>query len=484
MAATGRTVSFAPAMATIKTSVTELPESRVRVEAEVPAEEVERRLQQTARVLGRQMKLPGFRKGKVPSPMVLQRVGRAAVLDETVRDSLPGWYLNAIEEAGVAPVGDPQLDLSELPGEGQPLHFSIEIGVRPRAALGEYRGLEVGRREPDVADEAVDAELERLRDRLARLEAVEAPAQEGDFVVVDYTGTVEGEAIDGGEVRDELVELGTGALAPEMEQALVGASAGDTRQVEVAFPADHRSPQLAAKTGAFEVSVKEVKRKQLPDLDDDFAADAAGFDTLAEMREDVRSKLEQADQSAIEDEFREAALDAAVAASQVDVPEPLVDARAKEMWHQLAQTLQRQNIAPQMYLQISGKTEEQVIEEARPDAERALRREAVLAAVVEAEAIEPSQDELLAALEHSAEHENTTPAKLLARLREAGRLDALRRDLAVRQAVDLLASEAKPIAAEQAEAREKLWTPDKKEPSEGSEQPAETRPGELWTPGS
>lgn len=468
----------------MKTSVTELPESRVRVEAEVSAEEVERRLQQTARVLGRQMKLPGFRKGKVPPPMVLQRVGRAAVLDETVRDSLPGWYVDAIEEAGVVPVGDPQLDLTELPGEGQPLYFSIEIGVRPRAQLGEYRGLEVGRREPAVPDEAVDAELERLRDRFARLETVDGPAGEGDYVVIDYTGAVEGEPIEGGEARDGLVELGTGSLAPEMEQALVGASAGDARTVEVAFPGDHRSTQLAGKTGSFEVAVKEVKRKQLPDLDDDFAADAAGFDTLDELRHDVRSKLEQADRSAIDEEFREAAVDAAVAQARVDVPEPLVDARAREMWQQLAQTLQRQNIPPQTYLQISGKTEEQVIEEARPDAERALRREAVLAAVVEAEGIEPAEEDLLAALEHSAEHENTTPAKLLSRLREAGRLDALRRDLAVRQAVDLLVSEAKPIAAERAEARERLWTPDKEEPDKSSGPPAEARRGELWTPGS
>lgn len=471
-------------MATVKTSVTELPESRVRVEAEVPPEEVERRLQQTVRVLGRELKLPGFRKGKVPPPMVLQRVGRATVLDETVRDSLPAWYGEAIVEAGVVPVGDPHLNLSGLPGEGEPLRFSIEIGVRPRAQLGDYRGLEVGRREPRVEDEAVDAEVDRLRERLARLDTVDEQAGEGDFVVVDYAGTADGEPVAGGEARDELIELGTGTLAPEMEQALVGAAAGDTRQVEVSFPPDHPSPQLAGKTAAFEVSVKEVKRKQLPELDDDFAVDAAGFDTLEELRADVRTKMEEADRGAIENEFREAAVDAAVAAARIDVPAPLVEARAKEMWQQLAETLQRQSIAPEMYLRISNKTEEQVVEEARPEAEQALRREAVLAAVVEGEGIEPSEDELLAALEHSAEHEKTTPAKLLERLRQAGRLDALRRDLAVRKAVDLLAGEAKAIPAEQAEARERLWTPGKGEPEEAPDEAAAPPPGQLWTPGS
>src|SRR2546421_5280691 len=157
-------------MATVKTNVTELPESRVRVEAEVPAAEVERRIEQTARTLGRQLKIPGFRKGKVPPPVVVRRVGRETVLDETVRGSLGSWYVDAIDAAGIEPVGDPDLDLGDLPREGQPLTFSIEIGVRPKATLGDYKGLEVGRREPSVPDEAVDQQVEGLRERLGRLE--------------------------------------------------------------------------------------------------------------------------------------------------------------------------------------------------------------------------------------------------------------------------------------------------------------------------
>src|SRR5437763_39428 len=172
-----------PMASSVKTNVTELPESRVRVQAEVAADEVERRMQQTARALGREMKIPGFRKGKVPPPVVLRRGGRGAVLDETLRSSLGAWYIDAIDAAGIAPIGDPDVALGDLPGEGEALTFSIEIGVRPTAELGEYRALEVGRREPEVDDEAVESEGAALRERLARLETAERPAGKGDFVV-------------------------------------------------------------------------------------------------------------------------------------------------------------------------------------------------------------------------------------------------------------------------------------------------------------
>jgi trigger factor len=468
----------------VKSSVTELPESRVRVDAEVAPDEVERRLQQTAKALGREMKIPGFRKGKVPPPIVLRRVGRQAVLDETLRSSLGAWYVDAIDAAGIAPVGDPEVALGDLPGEGEALTFSIEIGVRPTAELGEYRGLEVGRREPEIDEEAVESEMEGLRERLARLEAADRPAQKGDFVVVDYVGTIDGEPFEGGEARDQLIELGSGRLIPGFEEQLEGAAAGEERTVEVTFPDDYGAEHLASKTAHFAVTVKEVKAKELPELDDDFASDAAGFDSLDELREDIRRRLGEADESQVEAEFREGAVDAAAANARVEVPERLIEARAGELWERLSTTLARQGISREAYLRISGKTEEEIVTEARPDAERALRREAVLAAIVEAEGIEPAEEELREALEHSAEHENTTPEKLLERLEQAGRLDALRADLATRKAVDLLAESATPIEAERAKAREKLWKPgDAEEAAGAAEAPAE-QPGKLWTPGS
>src|SRR5919106_5190237 len=195
------------AVPSISTSVTELPESRVRVEAEVPPAEVSKRVDAAARALGRSMRVPGFRPGKAPAPVVIKRIGRDAVLDEAVRDSIGAWYSAAIDDAAIVPVGEPQLDMGELPGHGQPLTFSIEIGVRPEAKLGEYKGLEVGKRDPEASDEAVAAEIERLRDRSGRLETVERPAAEGDFVVMDYKGSIDGVAFAGGEGRDQMIEL-------------------------------------------------------------------------------------------------------------------------------------------------------------------------------------------------------------------------------------------------------------------------------------
>jgi trigger factor len=469
----------------VKTNVTELPDSRVRVEAEVPADEVERRIAETARTLGRQLKIPGFRKGKVPPPVIVKRIGRETVLDETVRGALGRWYVDAIDAAGIEPVGDPQLDLGDLPGEGQPLTFSIEIGVRPQATLGEYKGLEVGRREPHVPDEALDEQVEALRERLARLETApeDHAAEEGDFVVVDLVGTVDGEPVEGGEARDELVEVGAGRLAEELESTIAGMKAGETRSVEVPFPEDHGSEQLRGRTATFELTAKEVKRKELPELDDDFAADAAGFDSLEELRADVREKLQEQEERAIEADFREAVVDAAAAGAEVEVPPALVEARARELWDQMTHALSHRGIDKDTYLRISGKGEEEVLEEAKPDAERALRREAVLAAVVEAEGIEPTEEELLAAVGQSAEREGVAPEKLLERLRERNRLEPLRRDLAARKAVDLLAEQATAISVEQAQARDKLWTPEKEAAETGATAGADA-PGKLWTPGS
>jgi trigger factor len=460
--------------ATLKTTVTELPDSRVRVQAEVPAEEIERRVEQAARQLGRQMRVPGFRKGKVPPPVVIRRLGREAVLDEAVRSSLGSWYVDAIDEAGITPVGEPNLDLGELPAQGQPLEFSIEIGVRPKATLKDYKGLEVGRREPQVDDEAVQQQLEALRERFATLETVERPAEKGDHVVIDYVGKTDGVPFEGGEGRDQLLELGSGRLIPGFEEQLVGAGAGDERQVEVTFPEDYPG-ELAGKSATFDVTVSEVKAKRLPELDDDFAGEASEFDTLDELRDDIGKGLLEADERAIEREFREAVVDAAASEASIEIPEQLVHARAHELLEQTLSALARQGISKEAYLQIAGKDEETLAHEAEPEAGKALRREAVLEAVVEAEQIEPTDEQLLEELGPAAERANTTPEELLERVRKNGQLDRLRRDVAEQQAVELLVSEAKAISVEQAKARDKLWTPGKEGP-EGA--------GQLWTPGS
>jgi trigger factor len=429
----------------ITTSVTELPESRVRVEAEVPAAEVEKRIEQAARSLARSIRVPGFRAGKAPAPVVIKRVGREAVLDEAVRDSIGAWYSAAIDSAAIVPVGEPELDLGELPAAGQPLTFSIEIGVRPEATLGDYKGLDVEKGDAAASDEAVEAEVERLRERSGRLETVEREAGDGDFVVMDYTGTLAGEAFAGGEGRDQMIELGSGRLVPGFEEQLTGAKAGDERTVKVTFPDDYGAAELAGQEAEFAVTVKEVKAKELPELNDDLAAEA-GFDTLDELRDDIRERLSEAESGRVEAEFREAALDAAVANATVEVPEPLVEARSRELWDQMLHSLSHQGISKEMYLQISGRSEEDIVAEGKVDAERQLKREAVLAAVVAAESIEPSEDEVLAALEEAAPQERTSAKKLLERMKSANRLDTFKADLAQRKALDVLTESAKPTA--------------------------------------
>jgi trigger factor len=465
--------------APVKTNVTELPESRVRVEAEVASEEVERRLQQAARSLGRELRIPGFRKGKVPPPVVIRRLGRETVLDEALRSSLGNWYVDAIDASGIAPVGEPNLDVGELPEQGQPLSFSIEIGVRPRAQLGEYKGLEVGRREPAVDDAAIDAEIERLRERLATLDTVDRPAENGDHVVIDYLGKLDGEPFPGGEGRDQLIELGSGRLIPGFEEQLVGVKAGEERELKVTFPEDYAEP-LAGQDATFEVKVSEVKAKRLPELDDEFASEAAGLETLQELRDDIAGRLRGADEHEIEHEFERAVVDAAVARAQLDIPGQLVHARAHEMLQETLTALARQGISKETYLQIAGKSEEEIAHEAEPEAEQALRRDAVIAAVVEAEGIQPGDEELLEVIAPTAERGKTKPEKLLDQLRSAGRLERLRQDVAARQAVELMVKEAKPISVEQAKARNLIWTPGKEQDGEG----AGSSPPQLWTPGS
>ncbi|HEU4977236.1 MAG TPA: trigger factor [Baekduia sp.] len=441
----------------VKTTVEELPESRVRVEAEVPPQEVQRRLNEAAGRMGRDLRMPGFRRGKVPAPVVIQRIGREAVLDEAVRSALGQWYTDAVDAAGIHPVGQPEVDLGDLPAEGQPLTFTIEIGVRPTATLGDISAFEAPRREPKVDDAAIDEQLEQLRQQLGRLETVERAAEDGDFVVIDFKGSIESSDPDhpgerdyfaGGEGRDQLLELGSGQFIPGFEEQLAGLSAGDEKVVEVTFPEEYPgAPHLAGQPAQFEVTVNEVKAKQLPELDDDFATEAGGFDSLAELREDIATRMRESEERQIEAEFREAALDAVVEAATVEVPDSLVDARAQELWDQMLHSLSHRGITKDAYLRIAQKNEDELLEEARPDAERALRREAVLAAVVEAESIEPSEGDILDALQQTALQQGTTPEKLRKQLERNGRLDEVKEDLAQRRAVELLAERATPVAA-------------------------------------
>jgi trigger factor len=410
-------------MRPMQTTLTELPDSRVSVEVEVPAKDVERATSRAARAMAKEMRMPGFRQGKAPPSLVIQRLGFEPVLQEAIREALPEWYERALLDTRVSTIGDPSIEMVFTPDEeGEPLTFKFEVGVRPPAKLGEYRGLEVGRKEEEVPDDVVDREIERLREGFARLEPVEREAAEGDSLLVDFEGLIDGSAFEGGKAEDYLLALGSGQLIEGFEEQLAGANAGEERRVEVSFPDDYQAEHLAGKDAVFNVTVKEVREKVLPELDDDFAADASEFETLEELRADIGEKVGEALDSRAEEDFRIAAIDAAVDAATVDVPASLVTARATERWERMERQLAQRGMDPNAFLQMQGKTRQ----------------------------------------------------KLLERLRENGRDAMVIEDIRARKAIELVAEAAVPIPLEQAEAREQIWTPEKEREKAGG----------LWTPDS
>src|SRR6201992_821522 len=254
----------------MQTTLKELPDSRVEVQAEVAAEDVQKAANRTARAMARELRLPGFRKGKAPPNLVIQRMGFPAVLSETIREALPEWYEAALLDAGITPIGDPDIDIVTTPeAEGEPLTFKFEVGVRPVAQLGEYKGLEVGRADKEVDEAIIDTEVDRIREGFARLEPVERDAKEGDSVLIDFEGFVDDQPFQGGKSDDYLLALGSNQLIDNFEDQLVGAKPGEDVEVNVTFPEEYPGePKLAGKPAVFKVKVKEVREKQPPELDD------------------------------------------------------------------------------------------------------------------------------------------------------------------------------------------------------------------------
>jgi trigger factor len=369
--------------------------------------------------------------------VVIRRLGRETLLDETVKERIASWYTAAIGEAGIAPIGEPDISLGDLPGAGEPLRFTIEIGVRPKATLGEWRGLEVPRRAAVVDEEEVDRQLEQMRERNARLENHPGRmARMGDFVVMDYEGVMDGEALGDGTARGQVLELGSGRLIAGFEDGLLGAVAGEERTLNLTFPENYGKADLAGKPVEFRVTVKDVKAKVLPELDDDFASTAAGFDTLEELREDVRAQVLAQDERLAERDYREAVLDAVVDRSEVEVPEGLVKARAKEAWEHALRSLAEKGISKENYLKIDQRPEEEIIE---------------AIALVEAEGIEATEEELLEALADHVEPDQAgklpDTKKLLATLRKNGRIAELSENITARKAVDVIAAATTAVPA-------------------------------------
>jgi trigger factor len=462
----------------MKTQVEELPDNRVRLVVEVPAGDVDHALDHALTDLGRGVRVPGFRKGKAPKPILIQRLGRAAVIQEALDGHLGSWYSRAVAVSGIDPVDRPTIDWEDEPSEGAPFNFSAEVEVKPPPEVSGYKGLEVQRDEPPVPTEAIDAELERLRLSVAQLNPVEREARPGDFVVIDFTGSLDGTEFEGGKGTDYGIELGSGRLVADLERGLEGMRTGESREIDVTFPDDYPAENLAGRTAQFAVTVKDVKERLLPELDDEFARQASEFDTLAELREDITRRITEAVEAETQMRFRGMALDALAGNLTSEVPATFVQSRMQEMARGMADTLRSRGFTLQDYLQATGQSGEQVIEAMRPQAEDAVRKDLVLEAVANAENIEVSDERLEEWVREQAANSGEDADGAVERLLgDPATRTALRTDLRLQKALDVVVENAKPITAEQAQARAALWTPEK----ESAEKP-ETQM--IWTPGS
>jgi trigger factor len=449
----------------VKTNVEELADSKVRLEVEVPEESVQHAFEHAAADLASDLRVPGFRKGKVPLQVVAARVGREALSAEAVRSHIDGWFWDAATSAGVRPVAGPEVEWDELPAQGGSFRFTATVPVAPKPEVPDWNGLEVGAPEPDIPSEIVDAELERLREAVAELVPVSGrPVKEGDTLILDLVAKEEGK--EPAEYRDYVAELGTGRLADELEVAIPGMSEGETREVSL---------DLEEGTGTVTVTVREIKEKVLPELGDDLARTASEFETLTELRTDIEARLKQQLEAELDARFREDALDAVVAMATVNGTEPLVERRAAALLNALARSLERRGVTIETYLAATGQTVEAIQESTRQEAERAVKRELVLEAVADKLDVQVGDEEIEQLLRDEAAEAGENPDATVEAVRERGGFDQIRGDLRLRKALDEVAAGVKKIPVDLARARERLWTPEKEKGGTGMK---------IWTPGS
>ena len=443
----------------VQTQVEELPENRVRLTVQVPSHDVHHAVEHAADDLAQSVKVPGFRKGKVPRQVLLQRVGRERLMTEAVESHIGGWFWNAAARTRVRPIEQPQYDF-ELPASADDdWEFSATVAVQAKPEIPDWKTLEVGVAEVEVPEELVQAELDALRSTVAELVPVEGrPVAPDDTVVVDLVAEDETR-------RDYVIELGRGAVVEEIEQGLIGMSAGETKEMTFEL-ADDATQSLTA-------TVKEIKEKVLPPLDDDLARSASEFETFAELRGDVESRLREQIEDEIETRFRADAADALVAASKVDAAGPLVESRTRELLRGFARQVEARGVSLDTFLAMTGQPPEELVARLGEEAQRSVARELVLEAVADQLGIEVPDAEVEELVREQAEALGDDAEEMLVALREGGRFESLREDLRLRKALDQVASEVQRIPLAQAEARDAIWTPDKENP------PTETK---LWTP--
>ncbi len=446
----------------VQTEVEELPENRVRLTVQVPSHDVHHAVEHAATDLAASVKIPGFRKGKVPRQVLLQRVGRDRLMAEAIDSHITGWFWNAAARSRLRPVEQPEYDFELPASEDQDWQFTATVAVQAKPEVADWTKLEVGAIEPEVPQELVERELDALRATVAALVPVEGrPVGPEDTVIVDLVSP------NGETRRDYVVELGSGSVVEEIEQGIPGLSAGETK--EIAFELGDSSTQSVT------VTVKEIKEKVLPEVDDDLARAATEFETLAELREDIESRLRDQIEEEVEAQFRADVADALVGASKVDASGPLVEARTRELLRGLARQVESRGVQLDTYLSMTGQSPEQLLERLHEEAARSVARELVLEAAADKLGIDVPDEEIETLVREQADALGDDADETLLRLRESGRIETLRDDVRLRNALDRVASEVKRIPRELAAARDALWTPEKEK------QPTDAK---LWTPGS
>ncbi len=428
-------------------NVTRLEDNKVRLDVEVPPDAVRQGVEAKVRELGRKVRVPGFRPGKAPRRVIENHLGRDYIYMEALQEELPGWYSQAIVETDLRPIDRPEIHFDEPLDEKEGFKFSATVAVRPEATLGEYKGLEVPRREVEVTDEQVDEQLEQMRGQFATLAAVEdRPVQEGDFVIIDFRGErlATGEPLEGGEAEDYMLEVGGGELLEDFEKNLVGMSAGERKQFGVTFPPDYTEESLRGQSVLFHVNVKEIKERDLPPLDDEFAKEASEFETLEELRAAVREQLEESAEQRVAGEFRARVLDAVARAAEVEVPEVMVEEKAHEMVESFERSVRAQGIEPEQYYQLAGASHADLEQRVRPDAEDTVKKELVLEAVAAAEGIEADADEVMHEIGHLAENSERSPEELAEIMRQNGTYALLEEEISRQRALDFLVENAVP----------------------------------------
>ncbi|MBO8163785.1 MAG: trigger factor [Brevibacillus sp.] len=413
---------------------------------EVDAEKVDRALDEAFKKVVKKVTVPGFRKGKIPRKIFEARFGVESLYQDALDILLPEAYGQAVKETGIEPVDRPEVDIEQM-GKGQKLIFKATVTVKPEVKLGEYKGLEVEPKDFTVTDEDVEAELKHMQERHAELYVVEdGTVEKGDIVLIDFEGFQDGVAFEGGKAENYSLEVGSGTFIAGFEDQLIGAKQGEEKEITVTFPEEYHSPNLAGKEALFKVKVNEIKRKNLPELDDEFAKDVSEFDTLDELKDDLKKKLEEKAEREKDAYIREQLVLKAAENAEIDIPQVMIEHELDHMVNEFAQRLQYQGMDIELYYQFSGMDESQLRDQFRTDATNRVRTSLTLEAIAKAEGIEATEEDVNEELNKLSGLYNRPADELRKLFAAQDGLAALYRDIQTRKTVDLLVAESKVTA--------------------------------------